>query len=133
MTGKKSVSSIGTIIVSTDSGKTGFGIFAVQKDNYTILVIQAIGAGNCIDEGAKINILFRDGSKLELQNDADFNCKAKATVYFGDVFGKKKELAQLMTKEIDTMRVWTNDSYVQEDFTSDNSVSLMMTIKCLNE
>ncbi len=30
-----------------------------------ILVIQAVGAVSCIDEGEKINILFTDGSRLE--------------------------------------------------------------------
>lgn len=85
-----------------------------------ILVIQAVGAGSCIDEGAKINILFDDGSRLELSSNGDFNCKGKATVYFGGSFGKRKELNELKTKKISTMRVWTSDSYVEKDFAQDN-------------
>ncbi len=67
------------------------------------LIIQAVGAGSCIDEGSKINILFTDGTRLELVSEDDYNCKGKATAYFGDVFGKKTQLAELKTKKIQTM------------------------------
>jgi hypothetical protein len=76
-----------------------------------ILVAKAIGAGRCIDEGQKILILFSDKSRLELASDGKFNCDAKATVYFGGIFGKKSEMRELMSKKISAMRVWTNDSY----------------------
>jgi len=99
--------------------------------NSLILSIYADGAGSCIDKGSKINILFTDGTRLELLTDGDFNCKSKATVYFGDVFGKKKELNELKSKKVTTMRVWTSDSYVEEDFTTDNQNVFFYTVNCL--
>ena len=42
-----------------------------------ILIIQAAGAGSCIEEGSKINLLFDDGSRLELNNDADLIVRPK--------------------------------------------------------
>ncbi len=76
MTGRKSTAGIRKIIVSTDAGKTGFGILLVGEEHgELVLSIQAVGAGHCIDKGDKINILFTDGSKLELENYADFNCQ----------------------------------------------------------
>ncbi len=132
VTGDTLISSKKTLIVSTDGGKTGFGIWMMQSSvSDLILVIQAVGAGSCIDEGEKINILFTDGSRLELANDGDFNCEEEATVYFGGIFGKKKQLEELKTKKIQTMRVWTSDGYVQEDFTKDNQEEFYHVINCL--
>ena len=98
-----------------------------------ILSIQAAGAGHCIDKGSKINILFTDGTRLELASDGDFNCDAEATVYFGDIFGKKKELQELKSKKIQTMRVWTNESYVEQDFTPENQEEFFHVVNCLVE
>lgn len=134
MTGKKSTAGKSTIVVSTDGGKKGLGILLMKSSSGSLIVsIQAVGAGSCIDEGNKINILFKDGSKLELASDGKFNCKGNATLYFGGVFGKKKQLEELKTKKIQTMRVWTSDSFVEKDFTEDNSDEFFHTINCLTK
>lgn len=78
-----------------------------------------------------MNILFRDGTRLELINDGKFNCEAKFTQYFGGSFGKKKQLDMLRAKEIETMRIWTSKSYVENDFSTDQSKQLIKTIECL--
>tara|TARA_R110002033_G_scaffold170884_1_gene214659 strand:+ start:876 stop:1496 length:621 start_codon:yes stop_codon:yes gene_type:complete len=133
MTGKSSTGAKETLIISEDGGKTGFGIYALNSSNSKALImsVQAVGAGSCVDDDNKMNILFRDGSRLELINDGKFNCDAKMTLYFGGIFGKKKQLEELATKEIETMRVWTSKSYVEKDFSSAQSKQLMKTISCL--
>jgi len=35
------------------------------------------------------------------------------------------------TKEIETMRVWTQKGYVEKDFSSDQSKQFMKTVDCL--
>ena len=132
MTGKSSTASKETLIISDDGGKNGFGIFLMNSSSGSIIFsIQAVGAGGCIDDDNKMNILFRDGTRLELVNNGKFNCKAKFTLYFGGSFGNKKELEMLRTKEIETMRIWTSKSYVEKDFSSEQSKQLMQTIDCL--
>ena len=132
--GTISTSSVSTLIISNDGGKKGLGIFMMKiSENSLILSIQAVGASNCIDEGAKINILFTDGSRLTLINDGKFNCKGNSTVYFGSSFGKKNELEELKTKKIQTMRVWTDDSYVEKDFTIENQNEFLNVINCLSK
>lgn len=124
------------LIVSKDGGKKGFGINLMQSSSGrggVILSIKAVGAGGCIDKGAKINILFTDGSRLELFTDGDFNCKGSATVYFGGIFGKKSELSSLKEKKIDIMRVWTSDSYVEEKFTDDQAEQFKNALSCLTK
>lgn len=134
VSGKTSTSAKNTLIISNDGGKKGFGIFMMQSSQGgLILVLQAVGADGCIDKGAKINILFTDGSRLELFSEGDFNCKGKATVYFGDVFGKQKQLDELRSKKIQTLRVWTSDSYFEKDFTTSNQEEFYNVINCLTK
>ena len=132
MTGKSTTGAKETLIISEDGGKTGFGIYVFKSQKSLIYSMQAVGAGSCIDDEDKANILFRDGTRIELINDAKFNCDAKFTLYFGGIFGKKRELELLATKEIETMRIWTSDSYVEKDFTSEQSKKLMAITACLN-
>lgn len=132
VTGKSTTASKNMLIVSKDGGKKGFGIFLMKGEKSVIVSIQAAGAGGCIDDNAKMNILFRDGTRLELTNDGKFNCDAKYTLYFGGYFGKKKELELLKTKEIETMRIWTSKSYVEENFTEDQSNELLKSLNCIS-
>jgi len=122
------------LIVSKDGGKKGFGIDLLLSGKGSIIFsIKAVGAGSCIDEGNKINILFTDGTRMELASEIDFNCKGNATVYFGDVFGKKSQLNELKTKKIDVMRVWTSDSYVEEKFEPEQSEHFINALNCLTK
>jgi hypothetical protein len=134
MTGKSNWAAKDMLIVSKDGGKKGFGIYVLKSEKGSIIFsIQAIGAGNCIDDDNKMNVLFRDGTRVELRNDGKFNCDAKYTQYFGGVFGKKKELKMFGQKEVETIRIWTSKSYVEEDFSIDQSKELMNVVKCLSQ
>lgn len=131
-TGKNISISKNTLIISSDSGESGFGIFMMKESaNSLILVIHVVGAGSCIDKGDKINILFTDGSKMELPSESDFNCKGSAKVYFHGRFGKKDQLNQLKSKKIKTMRVWTRDTWLEKDFTLENQDEFLNVINCL--
>jgi len=132
VTGKSTVAAKEMLIVSKDGGKNGFGFYIMKSDRGSIIFsIQAVGAGSCIDDDNKMNVLFRDGTRIELINDGKFNCDAKYTQYFGGVFGKKKELEMFRTKEVETIRIWTSKGYVEEDFTSEQSKQLLHTVDCL--
>jgi hypothetical protein len=131
VTGELTISAKDPLIISNkDDDK--LNIIFVKGDRDVIIVgIQAIGASRCIDDDDKINILFRDGTRLELRNNGKFNCDAMNTQYFGGLFGKKKELTMLREKEIETMRVWTSDGYVEEDFTLEQSTKFRLIMDCL--
>jgi hypothetical protein len=131
VTGETYISAKELLVVSQNGGKTGFGIYLMKVTGGIALNMTAVGAGNCIDDDDKMNILFRDGSRLELTQDGDFNCKSEFVLYFGGSFGKKRALEELGTKQIATMRVWTSDGYVEEDFSEQLSLQIMKTIDCL--
>lgn len=131
MTGKSTTASKETLIISEDGGQTGFGIFIMDISGPLVLSIQAVGAGNCIDDDNKMNVLFRDGTRLELINNGKFNCDGEFTLYLGGSIGKKKELEMFRTKEVETIRIWTSESYVEKDFSADQGKLLMKTVDCL--
>lgn len=130
VTGKSTVSGKDLLIVGNNGDKK-LGFIFVKGNSSIIIGIQAIGASGCVDDKGKVNILFRDGSRLELINNGKFNCDGMNTQYLGGSFGKKKELELLCSKEIETMRVWTLKDFVEQDFTSEQSMIFMKTVNCL--
>lgn len=132
VTGKTTVSGKEKIILSGNETKGEIGLLTLKVEKSIILAAIMTGVA-CVDEGDKANILFRDGSRMELKNDGDFNCQGRFKVYFGGVFGRKKEIEILKEKEIETLRIWARGEYIQKDFTPEQSKQLMGAIKCLSD
>lgn len=130
-TGESTTVSRNMLIISDDGGMTGFGIFLAKRDNTIILSIQTAGADECIDVDDKMNVLFRNGTRIELKNEGAYNCSGIFTLYFGDMYGKGKKLKMLTTKEIKTMRIGISGNYVEKDLTSEQSKKFMKTFNCL--
>jgi len=133
VTGNVSTGSSETLIVSQDGSETGFGIYLFKSRKTLVWSMTAFGAGSCIDDDDKMNVLFTDGTRVTMFNDTKFNCDANFTLYFGSSFGKKKELEMFKTKKVETMRVWTSDGYVEQDFDQDQAMQLMKTLDCLSK
>jgi len=119
------------IIVSKDL-KNGFRFYLIEKNSIFVINLTVFGANSCIDETNKMNILFRDGTRLEFINNADYNCDGKFYLFFGGLYGRIKLLEQLMTKEIEIMRIGTTQGSVDMDFTSENSLQFMKSLECLS-
>ncbi len=132
VTGKSNISAKDPLIISNKDDDKLSILFLKGDKNVIIVAVQAIGASRCIDDDNKINILFRDGTRLELRNNGKFNCDAMNTQYFGGLFGKEKELNMLREKEIETMRVWTSNGFVEEDFTLEQSAKFKIIMDCLS-
>ena len=119
-------------LIVSDDGKNSLSfVFARSADDIVMVLITAIGAGSCIDKGDLINVVFTDGTRTELFSNAGFNCNKKARVFFKEGDGKNEKLNMLTMKKIKTMRVWTNDSYVENNFTEDQSSVFKNTMQCL--
>jgi hypothetical protein len=129
MTGESSTSSINNIVVSDDNGVSGFGIYMARMKPFIMISITVKGAGHCIDKDEKMNVLFRNGERLELRNDSRYNCKGK----FRLAFARNNMLEKLKTLEIEAVRIWTADGFVQKDFTEKNSADFIHTINCLDD
>ena len=134
MTGKTYTSNKEFLYIS-GKNRTGFRILCMKTTTYITIAIwdnEGVTSSYRSDDDDELEILFRDGSKLVLANDrqcygVDF------IIYFGNVFGKKKQLNELTTKEIETIRVWTSGGAVQKNFSNEQSKILMNTLKCLSQ
>jgi hypothetical protein len=119
------------IILTETEGEEAIALtWMVLHDNTLVLSIIAIGEG-CIDEKAMINLLFRDGTKHQFFANNDFNCDGRATVYFGGIFGKKKELRMFREKSLEAIRVRTMKSHIDQTFTQQQSDLFKSAINCL--
>ena len=127
----KYISSSGNVFVSKN-GEKGFriSIKKIFSKEYTGFYFKVIGGG-CIGDNPMIEILFRDGSKSNFFADSESNCENNVYVYLGGKYGKEEYLEQIRKKEIKTMRIHTNNSYVQENFTVENSRKLINILVCI--
>lgn len=130
MTGNRTTMGKTPIIVS-DDGKTGVISMVFTTSTSLIWSLRAIGASKCVDDDNKANLLFLDGSRLELENDGKFNCDESLVIYFGGPFGKRNEQAILAQRELDTIRVWTHGGFVERAFTPEQRADLRQTFACL--
>ncbi len=129
--GGKYISSSGNVYVSKN-GEKGFriSIKKIFSEEYTGFYFKVIGGG-CIGDNPMIEILFRDDTKSNFFADSKNNCENDVYVLLGGKYGREKYLEQIRKKEIKTMRIHTNNSYVQENFTVENSRELINILVCI--
>lgn len=117
-------------------GQRKVSIHVAQKmenaEKETVLTID-IKDGGCINNQNGIIFLFADGTRLKELNHGSDNCVGFAMLNLGipDYDGNTIK-SYLVQKKIKTLRVYTNDTFVQVDFTESNQAKLMNTLKCLD-
>lgn len=134
MTGKSNISAKDPISISEDGGSTGIILypFLSSDQKYVLFVASGVGPGfRCVDKGDKMYVLFRDGSRLQLESEGKFNCKGNFTTYFGNVFGKKKVLDELATKEIEAIRISSSGGSIERNLTPEQSKGFAKQMSCL--
>jgi hypothetical protein len=134
-TGNETVIAKDILLVSDDGGKTGLSIYTFLNSTRKVIVvsIQALGAGTCVDRGDRLLIIFENGSSLNLVNMNDFNCDGSSTLYFGGGIGRKDELSVLTKLKIQTMTVWTRDSFMKMNFSPQKATAFLETLRCLSD
>jgi hypothetical protein len=128
-------------IIITKDGKDVLSISFLIIERTVALSFTAIGGVYCIDETNKVNIYFRDGSSVETTNNGKFNCDGDFALFFFGQFGNRKLYDQLMTKEIERVKVGLRKSVVEKnraDFIeavipAEKSKMIMKTAECLLE
>ncbi|HPW99088.1 MAG TPA: hypothetical protein PK218_11035 [Flavobacterium sp.] len=117
-------------------GQRKVSIHVAQKiengEKETVLTID-IKDGGCISNQNGIIFLFTDGTRLKELNHGADNCVGFAMLNIGipDYEGNTIK-SYLEQKKIKTLRVYTNDSFVQVDFTESNQNKLIETLKCID-
>lgn len=122
-----------TLIISQDKGKTGFALDLYLIKGILAWSIHSTGAGECINKDDEVSFTFDDETTLELPNNGDFNCSGDFALYFGGLFGNRKESELLATKEIKRMKITTSEGTLEKNLPASQSLQLMRTFECLKE
>lgn len=130
--GKGTWSSKEPIIISED-GVNGMSMILLMADDKheTIIWVTTSTEVGCVDKGDKIELVFTDETRMTLYSDGSFNCKGKATLYFGSIFGKKTEMQKLASTPISMIRVHGSTSLHSETLKSETSNYFMNAFNCL--
>jgi hypothetical protein len=116
-------------------GQRKVSIHVAQKiengEKEVVLTID-IKDGGCINNQNGIIFLFTDGTSLKELNHGSDNCEGFAMLNIGiPAYDGNTIKSNLEQKKIKTLRIYTNDSFVQVDFTSANQEKLLKTLKCI--
>lgn len=133
ITGNRSKFLKESIFVSEKVGANGVRIYLSEAEGVVIIQFVVIGAGDCIDDDEYTSFLFRDGTRIELDHLGEANCNRKFFAFLGDEFGTENELIQLKYNEIEAMRVWTSNGYVEVYPTTEESKLLKAAFSCLTK
>ncbi len=105
----------------------------LYRQKKSVQMILFLGDNTCIYPEDKVNILFRDGTRIKIRNEYRFNCDGSWGSYFGrDNLGKLL-LKYLSTKEVDVLRAHIKGYPVECTFTQEQSEKFKKTIKCLKD
>ena len=96
-----------------------------------IWLMTVVGGSGCIDETDKAIFLFRDGTRFTYENDTSFNCKQNFTLYLGPPFGKLDFAEKLISTDLEAVRVWTREQFVEMAVTPAEALTLRNTFACL--
>lgn len=134
-------SKISEDIVIVKNSKPVITIGFAVMDRTIIFSVIVAGGVYCVDETSKATFSFRDGSTLEMLNNSKFNCDGDFSLFFYGAFGKKKEFNELLTKEIQHIKIGlrksvvekTRANFIEADIEPAVSKTILQTAGCLVE
>lgn len=132
--GKASWSNKDQIILS-DNGTDGMHMMLLMPDDKhkTLIWVATSTEVGCVDKGKKVELVLTDETRMTLYSEGNFNCKGKATMYFGNIFGKRKEMSKLAETPIDMIRIHGSNTLHSEKFKPETAQYFMSVFKCLVE
>jgi hypothetical protein len=87
----------------------------------------------CAEKGAMIYVLFRNGERLEFTNNNSFNCDGQVSIYFGEMFGRKKQLRKLIEQPIEALRVVGVKESFDQELSEEDANKLKGSFSCMAE
>jgi hypothetical protein len=100
--------------------------------NTVALTIHSVGAGACVNDGDKVELVFTDSAKLELANMAKFNCQAESSIYFNSALNNADQLQILAEKQIARITVWTKKKNLTRNVSDQTSTEIRELFSCLD-
>lgn len=134
VTGDTNIGTKDYLYVLNIDGKKGFRIDMNIFIGMLELEIKVFGAGHCVDDDNTAYFLFRDTTRVKIQNKTSFNCDQIFVFYFGGYSGLKLNdlFETFCTKEVLILRVETREGIIEEEFTHEQSKMFMEMMTCLS-
>lgn len=128
MTGKQT--NVTDYIIVSKDGIDGIGLMFMSSDRSVTMSAQVFGASPCVDEKARMLILFTDGSRMTITNQGKFNCERRFSKFW---FSRTdQQLQELKVKRIEAIRVETYKGSVTEDVPPAQAELIANTVKCIS-
>lgn len=103
-----------------------------KNEEFLFFGIFPYGAGDCIEEDNKVIFLFKDKQTITLENTGDYNCENHFTLFLTKAL-YEKSLSYLKTVQLESIRVYTSEGYVEVDLDEIQSLKIQKSIKFLLE
>lgn len=116
-----------------DNTLNGITIQLIKGEYATIWAITVYYKDRCIKKDAQMIVLLKNGERLTFTNNTDYNCKGNFFVYFSDMNYSFDKFKLLASKEIDAIRVWTEDEFIDVNLNTKQSTELLSIFKCFDE
>jgi hypothetical protein len=130
LSGEKYVALSKEIYLSDD--KTGFK-FVLRKTKkspvtWTTTILQS---GYCLEEEAKIFIIFQNGGRIQIPGDGKANCNGTYELMFGGESGKEEILETLKTTPIMGIRLDTKKGPVNQELSEEAKLRFQAAVGCM--
>ncbi len=120
-------------LIATRPGDRSEIDISIQKGVKGIITVsfRTVTGTECIGEGNRLNLLFTDGSKLDLTNEGPANCRGEVVSYFSGPYGKKKQMDELKTKRIKSILIQTQQNSITQELSKENQEEFVRLISCI--
>ncbi|GEM_PF-4947303 len=114
-------------------GRNGGSVSLYPKKGgkYVTMLIATESDENCMITGSVVNLMFRDGTQMDMKNSGEANCDGRGLLTMGANDKSNQLLTLLKTKELSSVRVWNKTSSILATLDPEDSKLMLNTIWCL--
>lgn len=121
------------LVVSKENQKQSIAVSFTKTEKNIALSFFLFDDVSCFNKGAIINVLFTDGTRVELASNHSFNCEGISSVFFGGAFRSLKELEVFRTKKIEIVRVRSTKRSYDGVFSNRDAEQFINALNCLTQ
>ncbi|MEM8893237.1 MAG: hypothetical protein AAGC88_01590 [Bacteroidota bacterium] len=114
-------------------GKNGGSVSLYPKKGgkYVTMILATEGDESCMITGSVVNLMFRDGTQMDMKNSGENNCDGRGLLTMGTNDKSNQLLTMLKTKELSSIRVWNKTSSILATLDPEQSKLMLNTVWCL--
>ena len=106
-----------------------------SKNKWGVICIYLKGpnGSSCIRENMPVIFYLEDDTSVKMTHGGTFSTNGHAKVFFGGIYGHKKEFKQLLGRYVIAIRINTMGRFIETNLTEDQSVRLYEILNCIQK